>query len=443
MQDIVFKDARIINRGKITEGDLWVRKERIERIDPSIQLKGKVTEVAVAGRYLMPGVIDDQVHFREPGLDHKGNIYSESRAGIAGGVTSFMEMPNTRPPALTQELLEDKYKIASTNAWANYSFFMGASNDNLNEILKTNPSNVCGVKIFMGSSTGNMLVDNRHSLEDIFERCPTLIATHCEDETTVLANLEEAKGRYGNNIPPSAHAWIRSREACFISSSFAIELAKKYNTRLHVLHITTKEEIELFEKGNITDKRITAEACVHHMFYSEQDYIELGNQIKCNPSIKTAEDRSAILRGVLDDRIDIIASDHAPHTWEEKSESYLQAPSGLPLIQHSLLMMLSHWREKEITLEKIIEKMCHAPAQCFRIKDRGYLDEGTFADIVLLDINKETLISKENIFYKCGWSPLEGKSLPGRIEATWINGNLLFENGVVVGQPAGQRLLFV
>ncbi len=442
MKDIVFKEARIINCGKITEVDLWVRNDRIERIDPSIQLKGKVTEVSVNGRHLMPGVIDDQVHFREPGLEHKATIYSESRAGIAGGVTTFMEMPNTRPPALTQELLEDKYRIASTNAWGNYSFFMGTSNDNLDEILKTDPANVCGVKVFMGSSTGNMLVDNLTVLEKLFESCPTLIATHCEDEATVKANLEEAKSRYGNQIPPSAHAWIRSREACYLSSSLAIELAKKYNTRLHILHITTKEEIELFAKGNVQDKKITSEACVHHMYYAEQDYIELGNQIKCNPSIKTSEDRSAILKGVLDDRIDIIASDHAPHTWEEKSEPYLQAPSGLPLIQHSLLMMLSHWRDGNISLEKIVEKMCHTPALCFRVADRGYLDEGKYADIVLLDTKKETLISKENILYKCAWSPLEGKTLPGKIEGTWVNGNLVYENGVVVGQPSGKRLSF-
>ncbi|MBK9981345.1 MAG: dihydroorotase [Saprospiraceae bacterium] len=442
MKDIVFKEARIINRGKITEGDLWVRNDRIERIDPSIQLKGKVTEVSVNGRHLMPGVIDDQVHFREPGLEHKATIYSESRAGIAGGVTTFMEMPNTRPPALTQELLEDKYRIASTNAWGNYSFFMGTSNDNLDEILKTDPTKVCGVKVFMGSSTGNMLVDNLTVLEKLFESCPTLIATHCEDEATVQANLEEAKSRYGNQIPPSAHAWIRSREACYLSSSLAIDLAKRYNTRLHILHITTKEEIELFTKGNVQDKRITAEACVHHMYYSEQDYIELGNLIKCNPSIKTSEDRAAILKAVLDDRIDIIASDHAPHTWEEKSEPYLQAPSGLPLIQHSLLMMLSHWRDGNISLEKIVEKMCHTPALCFRVTDRGYLDEGTYADIVMLDTKKETLISKENILYKCAWSPLEGKTLPGKIEGTWVNGTLVYDNGVVVGQPSGKRLSF-
>jgi dihydroorotase len=442
MKDIIFKEARMINRGKIIEADVWVRKDRIERIDPSISIQGKVEEVHVNGHYLIPGVIDDQVHFREPGLEHKATIFTESRAAIAGGVTSFMEMPNTRPPALTQELLEQKYKIASTSSWANYSFFMGAGNDNLDEILKTDPANVCGVKVFMGSSTGNMLVDNRSTLEKIFELCPTLIATHCEDEATILANLEIAKSRYGNNIPPSAHAWIRSRQACSLSSGLAIDLARRYNSRLHILHITTSEEVQFFEEGPVENKRITSEACVHHMYYTEQDYIELGNLIKCNPSIKTPEDRASILKGVLEDRIDIIASDHAPHTKEEKAEPYLQAPSGLPLIQHSLQMMLSHWRDEEISLEKIIEKMCHAPAQCFRIVDRGYLDEGKFADIVMLDLSKETMVTNENILYKCAWSPLEGKSLPGVIEGTWINGARVFENGVVIGNPEGKRLKF-
>ncbi|HUR30605.1 MAG TPA: dihydroorotase [Saprospiraceae bacterium] len=442
MKDIVFKEARIINRGRIFEGDIWVSNDRIERVDNSIQIKGKVREVSVNGRVLMPGIIDDQVHFREPGLEHKATIYTESRAGVAGGVTSFMEMPNTKPPALTHELLEAKYKIASTNSWGNYSFFMGAGNDNLNEVLKTNPSNVCGVKVFMGSSTGNMLVDNRDTLEKLFQSCPTLIAAHCEDEKTILTNLAEARSTYGEHIPPSAHPWIRNHEACYLSSSLAVELATKFNTRLHILHISTKEELNLFKKGPVANKRITSEACVHHMYYADSDYITLGNQIKCNPAIKTAEDRKAILDGVLDDRIDIIASDHAPHTWEEKSQQYIDAPSGLPLIQHELLMMLSHWKEDRISLEKIIEKMCHAPAECFRIMDRGFLDEGYYADMVMLDLNKETLVSKENILYKCGWSPLEGMHLPGVIEGTWVNGVRVFENGNIVGEPAGMRLKF-
>lgn len=442
MKSVLFKEARIINRGKIIEADLLINGDRIERIDPSISGKSNTLEVTVDGKYLLPGIIDDQVHFREPGLTHKATIGSESRAGIAGGVTSFMEMPNTKPPALTHELLEEKYTIAASTSWGNYSFYMGAGNDNLSEVLKTNPANVCGVKVFMGSSTGNMLVDNRETLERIFSSSPALVAVHCEDEKTVIANMAEAQSTYGDHIPPSAHPAIRSRQACYLSSSLAVELAKKYNTRLHILHITTADEIALFEKGPIENKRITSEACVHHMYYADQDYIALGNQIKCNPAIKTAEDRNAILQAVLDDRIDVIASDHAPHTWDEKQQLYAQAPSGLPLIQHELLMMLSHWKDGLISLERIVEKMCHAPAECFNIIDRGYLDEGRYADIVLLDTNQETLVSKENILYKCGWSPLEGTHLPGLILGTWVNGARVFENGSVIGEPQGARLRF-
>lgn len=442
MQGVLFKEARIINRGNVLEGDLLVRGDRIERLDPSISGSHSVIEVPVSGRYLLPGIIDDQVHFREPGLEHKATIFTESRAAIAGGVTSFMEMPNTRPPAVTQALLEDKYKIASTQSWANYSFFMGATNDNLDEVRKTDPRHVCGVKVFMGSSTGNMLVDNKEALEKLFASCPTLLAAHCEDESTIRTNLAEAESRYGALIPPSAHPWIRNREACYLSSSLGIELAKKYNTRFHVLHISTKEEVGLFEAGPVGKKRITSEACTHHMYFSDQDYLTLGNQIKCNPAIKTTEDRNAILQGVLDDRIDIIASDHAPHTWDEKSESYIKAPSGLPLVQHTLQLMLSHWKEGRISLTRIVEKMCHAPAECFQMYNRGYLDEGSYADIVLLDLEKETLVTKENILYKCGWSPLEGRSMPGIIEGTWVNGIRLFENGKVVDDPGGRRLEF-
>lgn len=442
MQDLIFKEARIVNRGKIFEGDIWVRNDRIEKVDSSIQIKSKASEVSVNSRVLMPGIIDDQVHFREPGLEHKGTIYTESMAAVAGGVTSYMEMPNTKPPVLTQQLLEEKYKIASSNSWANYSFFMGAGNDNLEEVLKTDIRTVCGVKVFMGSSTGKMLVDNRDTLEQLFSSCPMLIAAHCEDEKTILFNTAEARSTYGEHIPPSAHPWIRNHEACYLSSSLAVELAKKYNTRLHILHISTQQEIALFEQGPLANKRITSEACVHHMFYSDQDYITLGNQIKCNPAIKTSEDRSAILQAVLNDHIDIIASDHAPHTWEEKSSDYLNAPSGLPLVQHELQMMLSHWREDRISLERIVEKMCHSPAVCFHVDDRGYLDEGYHADIVMVDLEKELLVLKENIFYKCNWSPLEGMHLPGVIEGTWVNGKRVFENGNIVGEPAGRRLTF-
>jgi dihydroorotase len=395
MKSILFKEARMINRGRIIEGDLLVRGDRIEKTGPSLSTSYATEEVPVGGQYLLPGIIDDQVHFREPGLEHKATIFTESRAGIAGGVTSFMEMPNTKPPAVTQELLEAKYQIALHQAWANYSFFMGTTNDNLEEVLKTNPENVCGVKVFMGSSTGNMLVDDENTLSRLFAQCPMLIATHCEDEATIRANMAMAHERYGKIIPPSAHPWIRSREACIISSSIAVAMAKKYNTRLHILHISTKEEIDLFEQGPPDAKRITAEACVHHMYFTEQDYLTLGNQIKCNPAIKTAQDRDAVLRAVLDDRIDIIATDHAPHTWEEKSQPYDVAPSGLPLLQHTLNLMLTHWREDRISLERIIEKMCHAPAKCFNIADRGFLDEGCFADIVWLDPERDTKVTKE------------------------------------------------
>ena len=442
MKDIVFKEARIINRGRIIEGDLWVRHDRIEKIAPGISIQQNHEEVPVNGRFLLPGLIDDQVHFREPGLEHKATIFTESRAAIAGGITSFMEMPNTKPPAVTQELLQQTYDIAAKTSWANYSFFMGATNDNIEEVVKTNPQNVCGVKVFMGSSTGNMLVDHKEALDQLFSRCPVLLAAHCEDEATVRARMAEAKERYGSMIPPSAHPWIRNHEACLLSSTLGIELARKYNTRFHILHISTKEETNLFNAGPLAGKRITSEACVHHMYFSDRDYITLGNQIKCNPAIKSEDDRKAILQAVLDDRIDIIATDHAPHTWEEKSEPYINAPSGLPLVQHALQLMLTHYQEGLISLERIVEKMCHAPAECFRIVHRGYLDEGCYADIVLLDIYKSQTVSKDNILYKCAWSPLEGRTLPGMIEGTWVNGTRLFESGKLIGAPSGQRLTF-
>ncbi len=442
MNAILFKEARMINRGRILEGDLLVQGDRISRIDHSISFPGAVLEIPVNGRYLIPGLIDDQVHFREPGLDHKGSIFTESKAGVAGGVTTFMEMPNTRPPAITQELLEAKYEIASTQAWANYSFYMGTTNDNFDEVMKTDPRKVCGVKIFMGSSTGNMLVDDPGSLDHLFASCPLLIATHCEDEVTVHRNLAEAHERYGKLIPPSAHPWIRSREACFLSSSYAVQLAKKHNTRLHILHITTADEIMLFDAGDLKQKRITSEACVHHLYFSDQDYVMLGNQIKCNPAIKTADDRDAVFQAVLDDRIDVIATDHAPHTWEEKMQPYDQAPSGLPLVQHPLQLMLTHWKGGRISLERIVEKMCHAPAECFHVAGRGYLDEGMAADLVMLDLDHETEVTRDSLLYKCEWSPLEGKSLPGKIEGTWVNGNQVYDGQHIVGQPAGRRLEF-
>lgn len=438
----VIRNVQVVNRGRIRACDVQLVGDRIGKVGELLAVFGNAEEIDGEGLVLMPGIIDDQVHFREPGLEEKATIYTESRAAVAGGVTSFMEMPNTKPPAVTQALLADKYAIGARDAWANYSFFMGAANDNLDEVLRTDPKTVCGIKAFMGSSTGNMLVDNPVTLEALFANSPLLIATHCEDEATVKRNFALAEERYGQAIPPSAHPWIRSREACFLSSGLAVSLAKKHGTRLHVLHITTKEELDLFQPGPVEGKSITSEACVHHLFFAEADYVRLGNQIKCNPAIKTAEDREAILAAVLDGRIDVIATDHAPHTWTEKSAPYANAPAGLPLIQHGLQMMLVHYKAGRISLEQIVEWMCHRPAQCFRVDDRGYVEEGLFADLVLLDPAAEVTVTRDNLLYKCAWSPLEGMTLPGAIKAVWVNGQQVVNNGTVVGAPAGRRLTF-
>lgn len=444
MSHTLIKNALIINRGKRQYADLHIKDSRIEKIAPSITLHYRYEEMNGENMWLLPGIIDDQVHFREPGLTHKADIASESKAAIAGGVTTFMEMPNTQPPALTQSLLQDKYDIAARTAYSNYSFFMGASNENYDEVMRTNPEDVCGIKIFMGSSTGNMLVDNTSVLERLFANIPMLIATHCEDEATIRNNMEWYKATYGDAITPDMHPLIRSEEGCYKSSSLAVELARKYNTRLHVLHISTAKELELF--GNsipLSDKRITAEVCVHHLYFSADDYDTLGNQIKCNPAIKAAGNKEALFNALMDNRLDIIATDHAPHTWDEKSKPYLQAPSGLPLVQHSLNIMLDFERQGKITLEKIAEKMSHAPAQCFGIQDRGYLDEGMFADIVLIDPTQKYTIDKSNLLYKCGWSPLEGKTFEGKVSATFVNGYKVYDallNTFVQGK--GQRLFF-
>jgi dihydroorotase len=442
MKKTLIKNAKIINEGIINEGDLLIVGDRIEKIASSISENGaKILDVE--GQYLMPGIIDDQVHFREPGLTHKATIYTESKAAVAGGVTSFMEMPNTKPPAFTIDRLEEKYKIAQQSSLANYSFFMGTSNDNLEEIKKVNPEKICGVKIFMGSSTGNLLVDDEKVLERIFSEIPFLIATHCEDEQTILRNLELAKIQFGDQIPFEQHPIIRNEEACYLSSSYAIGLAKKHQTRLHVLHISTGKELELFSNEiPLEQKRITSEVCVHHLSFNETDYARLGSLIKCNPAIKSKEDQDALLEGLLDDRLDIIATDHAPHTWEEKQNLYLNAPSGLPLIQHPLNMMLSFYHRQKISLEKIVEKMCHAPATCFRIKERGFLREGYFADLAVVDLDKKWVVNKENLYYKCGWSPLEGQSLQGKVTHTIINGHLAYEKGIFDESMTGQRLLF-
>jgi dihydroorotase len=440
---ILIKQATIVNEGKQFVADVFVKDGLIERIDSNIDRSADKVINAV-GLHLLPGMIDDQVHFREPGLTHKANIHSESRAAVAGGITSFMEMPNTVPNTLTQELLAAKYAIAAKTSLANYSFFMGASNDNLDEVLRTDARNVCGIKVFMGSSTGNMLVDNPNTLQHLFAECPMLIATHCEDEATIKSNLAHFKQLLGDNIPVRLHPKIRSAEACYLSSSMAVELAKKNNTRLHILHISTERETHLFDNTiPLKDKKITAEACVHHLWFSDADYATKGNLIKWNPAVKTAEDRDGILKAVLDGHIDIIATDHAPHTIEEKAKSYLEAPSGGPLVQHALPALLELYHQGKITLEQVVEKTAHNPAICFNIEKRGYLREGYWADMVLVNLNSPWTVSKENILYKCGWSPFEGQLFQSAIQHTIVSGNLVWSDGGFVSEVNGQRLAFV
>lgn len=444
MSAILIKNATVVNEGTQRILDVLVKDGLITKIGSYLQTEGQVREVDAEGLYLLPGCIDDQVHFREPGLTHKANIHTESCAAVAGGITSFMEMPNTVPNTLSQALLQDKYDIAAQSSPANYSFFMGASNDNLDEVLKTDPENVCGIKVFMGSSTGNMLVDNEQTLEYLFSRVsPMLIATHCEDEATVRRNLEAAKEKYGENIPVEMHPIIRSEEACYLSSSMAVRLAKKFGTRLHVLHISTARELELFD-GNIPleSKQITAEACVHHLWFSDKDYTDKGNFIKWNPAVKTVQDREAIWEAVLDNRIDVIATDHAPHTLEEKNQSYLQAPSGGPLVQHALLAMLEKVRQGKFSLEALVEKMAHAPATCFKIRQRGFIREGYFADLVLVDPKAQTPVSRDSLLSKCGWSPFEGLTFSHAISLTLVNGNIAYEKQRVNTELRGAHLTF-
>lgn len=444
MSAILIKNATLVNEGRQIISDVLIKDGLIAKIGTYLQVEGQVREINAEGLYLLPGCIDDQVHFREPGLTHKANIHTESCAAVAGGITSFMEMPNTVPNALTQALLQDKYDIAAQSSPANYSFFMGASNDNLDEVLKTDPAQVCGIKVFMGSSTGNMLVDNEQTLEYLFSRVsPMLIATHCEDEATVRRNLEAAKEKYGENIPVEMHPVIRSEEACYLSSSMAVRLAEKFGTRLHILHISTAKELDLFD-GSIPleSKMITAEACVHHLWFSDKDYAAKGNFIKWNPAVKSEQDRAAIRKAVLDNRIDVIATDHAPHTLEEKSQSYLQAPSGGPLVQHALLAMLEKVREGDFSLEGLVEKMAHAPATCFKIKQRGFIREGYFADLVLVDPAAETPVTRDSILSKCGWSPFEGYTFSHAISLTLVNGNVVYENKKVNPESRGSRLTF-
>jgi dihydroorotase len=444
MNRILIKNAKIVNEGSIFEGDVLIENDLIVEVADSISLKSSDCKVIDAeGSYLIPGAIDDQVHFREPGLTHKGDIESESRAAVAGGITSFIEQPNTVPNAVTQEILEDKYQIAAVKSFANYSFMMGATNDNLEEVLKTNPKNVAGIKIFLGSSTGNMLVDNEATLEKIFSSTPMLIAVHCEDETTIQNNLAEFKEKYGEDVPVTAHHLIRSAEACYISSSKAVALAKKTGARLHIFHLSTAKEMELFtNKIPLEDKKITAEVCVHHLWFTDEDYKTKGNFIKWNPAVKTEADRKALWDALNDGRIDVVATDHAPHTKEEKQQSYLKAPSGGPLVQHAVVAMFEAHHQGKISVEKIVEKMCHNPAKIFKIEKRGFIKEGYFADLVIVNPSLPWSVKPENILAKCGWSPFDNYTFKSRITHTFVNGEMVYNNFKVKDIRAGKRLLF-
>jgi len=441
---VLIKNATIVNEGTQMPGDVMFKHGRIVKVASSIDApKEQCTVIDATGLHLLPGCIDDQVHFREPGLTHKADLYTESRAAVAGGITSFMEMPNTVPNTLTQELLQQKYDLAAQKSPANYSFFMGVSNDNYDEVMRTNPETVCGIKIFMGSSTGNMLVDDDHVLSRIFANTDCLIATHCEDEATVRNSLAQAMAEKGNALTAADHPIIRNVEACYLSSSKAVALAQKHNTRLHVLHISTAKELSLFDNTIPLDqKRITAEACIHHLWFSDADYATLGNLIKWNPAVKSASDREAILAAVLDNRIDVIATDHAPHTLEEKMRSYTDAPSGGPLVQHALISMLELYHQGKITLEDVVRKMSHDVARCFRLKDRGFIREGYFADLVLVDLKKPTRVDRTNLLYKCGWSPFEGVTFKSSVVHTIVNGYTVYQDGKLVEASPGHRLSF-
>jgi len=441
---VLILNGKIVNEGSVFEGDILSEGEYITALGKDLSSRKADKVIDAKGKLVLPGAIDDQVHFREPGLTHKGDLFTESRAAVAGGVTSFMEMPNTSPAATTQELLEQKYQRASEVSLANYSFFMGTTNSNYDELMRTNPKNVCGIKIFMGSSTGDMLVDSASTLEKVFSESPTIIATHCEDDPLIKKNQQKFIEEVGEDkLTAKYHPLIRSAEACYNSSSFAVSLAKKHGTRLHILHISTAKELSLFENTlPLKDKKITAEACIHHLWFSDADYAVKGNYIKWNPAVKTATDRDAIFAAVLDGRIDVIATDHAPHTIEEKEQSYLKAPSGGPLVQHSVVAMLEFWHQGKITLEKIVEKMAHNPAILFEIEKRGFIREGYKADLVIVDPNSVWTVNKENILYKCAWSPFEGYSFKSRVTHTFVSGHLAYEDGKLKDSIKGQRLTF-
>jgi dihydroorotase len=443
MNTILIVNAKIVNEGKVDDGDVLIKGQRIKKIGKGLHAQNAATIIDAKGKYLLPGLIDDQVHFREPGLTHKGNIYSESRAAVAGGITSFMEMPNTVPNTVTQELLAEKYEIGKRHSLANYSFYFGATNDNLEEVLKTDRNSVCGVKVFMGSSTGNMLVDDHKTLEGIFSQVDLLIATHCEDEATIRKNTEIFKARYGAEIPFQCHPDIRSREACLLSSSLAVKLAKKYGTKLHILHISTEDELSLFDNSiPLEQKKITAEACIHHLWFHAGDYEEKQSLIKWNPAVKLQSDRDAIWQGVLTDRIDVLATDHAPHTLQEKQNTYLSAPSGGPLVQHSLVAAMELVLRGKMTVAKMVEKMCHNPAILFNVADRGFVREGYFADLVLVDPESSWVVDKSNILYKSGWSPFEGTAFSSKVTHTFVSGRVAYENGQIIEGGSGMRLTF-
>ncbi len=443
MKSFVIKNATIINEGKSLEGDIFIKKGRIEEVGGEISVEGNAEEIDATGKWLIPGIIDDQVHFREPGFTHKAEIYTEAKAAVAGGVTSYMEMPNTNPQSVTQKALQAKYDRAAQCSLANYSFYVGATNENIEEVLKTDFSQVCGTKVFMGSSTGNMLVDNEKTLEAIFDRVPSLIATHCEDEATIRANSAAFREKYGEEVPIHFHPEIRNVEACYKSSRMAVDLARKHGSRLHVLHISTGKELELFEDVPLsTDKKITAEICVHHLWFNAEEYGELGTGIKCNPAIKSAEHQTALRKALLTNKLDVIATDHAPHTIGEKANSYFSAPSGLPLVQHSLNMMMQLVEDGVLSRELMISKMCHAPATLFNIQNRGFIREGYCADLVLVDPKKPWTVKKNNLHYKCGWSPLEGFRFDSKVTHTFVDGHLAFTNGQFNEAEKGKRLTF-
>lgn len=443
MHTLLITNAIIVNEGKQMHGSIVITDAYISNVIPAGEpLPAAVKTIDAQGSYLFPGVIDDQVHFREPGLTHKGDIHSESRAAIAGGVTSYMEMPNTIPQTLTQQLLEEKYSRASEVSLANYSFYMGASNDNLEEIIKTNPSNVCGLKVFMGSSTGNMLVNNPETLRNIFAHSPVLIAVHCEDEAVIQANTEAAKQRFADDLPVYYHPVIRNDEACFRSSKLAVELAEKYNARLHILHLSTARELELLSPGKAADKQVTAEVCVHHLVFDDRDYFTLGNLIKWNPAIKYKHDKIALLQGLLDDKLDVVATDHAPHTWAEKRNTYYKAPSGGPLVQHSLVAMMEFCVLGKLKPEQVVAKMCHAPADVFKVSKRGYIRKGYFADLVIVKPNSRWTVSCENLLYKCKWSPFTGMTFNNAVTHTIVNGHLVYDKGTFFEKQKGMRLTF-